>query len=113
MQTSRPCIILGTKSFCLVCTKYRLKQLEKRFILDGVPLGKLANDDTGRTQPSLNIGIPALNDPACKIFLNSKCVQKTTNETKNTLTVFIENSSSHRYLMDRKKIGAGKYTCSG
>lgn len=72
-----------------------------------MPLGKLSNDDIGRNQPSLSIGIPyysALNDPACKNF-NSKW---TANETKNTLAIFFENSSSYKYLIDRKKIGAGK-----
>ena len=35
---------------------YRLKQLERGFVLDGVCLSHLANDETDRTFPSLNIG---------------------------------------------------------
>ena len=34
----------------------RLKELEKGFVLDGVCLNHLANNDTDRTFPSLNIG---------------------------------------------------------
>ena len=36
----------------------RLKELEKRFVLDGVALSHFANDETDRTQPSLDLGIP-------------------------------------------------------
>lgn len=37
-------------------TFFRLKQLERGFVLDGVCLSHHANDDTDRTFPSLNIG---------------------------------------------------------
>ena len=39
----------------------RLKELERGFLLDGVCLSHLANDETDRTFPSQNIGIPQYN----------------------------------------------------
>ena len=57
----------------------RLKQLEKGFILDGTVVSKLYNDETGRTQPSLNFGIPqynALRDKHCANYFRSKQVPK-------------------------------------
>ena len=90
----------------------RLKQLEKGFVLDGVPLSKLANDEIGRTHPSLNIGIPqysALYDPGCKQLFATRNKPKTANEPKehNSSVIFMQNSSSQKYMNDRKKIGAG------
>lgn len=96
----------------------RLKRLEREFFLDGVALSKLANDETGRTQPSLNMGIPqysALGDPGCKHYFNSKSMPKVTKESvakngkkEDSHNQFIQNSEAQKYLDDRKKIGAGK-----
>lgn len=93
----------------------RLKQLEKGFILDGVVLSKLANDETGRSHPSLNMGVPqysALNDPGCKLYFASGL--KTETEApmqkgeKDTHTIFVEKSGAQKYIDNRKTIGAGK-----
>ena len=95
---------------------FRLKQLEKNFILDGVPLSKLANDEVGRTQPSLNIGIPqysAFRDPSCKNYFTSKAVSKVVKKTaikkeeESSLGRFLNSSSAKKYLDNRMKIGAG------
>lgn len=91
-----------------------MKQLEKDFILDGVPLSKIANDEIGRTQPSFNIGIPqysALGDPACKHYFASSGLKvvKAKNGEKREVGVFMR---ARKYLQDRKKIGAGKKLCS-
>lgn len=103
-----------------IMTFIRLKLLEKQFILDGVPLNKLANDEIGRTQPSLNIGIPqysAVNDPACKNYFKSKNVKQpkpskeTVTSEKDSLSrfeKFMRSSTAKKYLDDRQKIGAGK-----
>lgn len=48
-------VISQTKGSLLLI--YRLKELEKDFVLDGVCLSHLANDETDRTFPSLNIGM--------------------------------------------------------
>ena len=42
-------------------SSYVLKQREKGFVLDCVALSRQANEDTGRSQPSPNIGIPQYN----------------------------------------------------
>ena len=52
-----------------------LKQLEVGFILDGVPLSRVTNEEIGRTNPSINIGIPqynALTDKHCKNYFKTK-----------------------------------------
>ena len=44
------------------------------FVLDGVALGRLANEETDRTHPSLNVGIPqyrARQDKHCKSYFSS------------------------------------------
>ena len=66
----------------------RLKQLEKGFILDGTVVSRLYNDEIGRTQPSLNFGIPqynALRDKHCANYFKTKQVPKL-NEVKRTGT---------------------------
>jgi hypothetical protein len=76
-----------------------------------VALSKHGNDETGRTQPSLNIGIPqysALKDRSCRYYF-----KRTLNLTENTadevdtLASFIQGCAAKKYLVDRKKIGAG------
>ena len=98
----------------------RLKELERNFVLDCIPLSKLANDEVGRTKPSLNIGIPqylATKDPGCKNYFKRKGVGKSGREAHEQLKAhimpessvdkFLRNSSATKYLSDRKKIGAG------
>lgn len=66
----------------------RLKQLEKGFILDGTVVSTLYNNETGRTQPSLNFGIPqynAVNDRYCASYLKSKQVPKLNEVTDKNL----------------------------
>lgn len=100
----------------------RLKDLEKGFILDGVPMSKLANDEVGRTQPSLNLGIPqysSLNDPRCKSYFRSKSLKEVSRKkggkegncspSESVLERFMHNSSAQKYLDDRKRLGAGTY----
>lgn len=95
--------------------------MERQFILDGVPLSKLANDETRRTQPSLNVGIPqysAVNDRNCKSYFNSKGLPNGLNNhpmKDNTDSMmgsvfdkFMDSSVSMEYLRDRRRIGAGK-----
>ena len=107
---------------------FRLKRFERGFVLDGVPLGKLANDETQRTQPSLNFGIPfysPLEDKSCSAYYQSKSLPKGVrcnfqkkekeSETENnhvrksSSDRFILGSSAVQYLDDRKKIGAGMF----
>lgn len=103
-----------------VCVSTRLRKSERGFVLDGVPLSKLANDETGRTQPSLNFGIPPyspLHDKNCKTFFQSKGLPKgikdsfqKESEKGKTASIseqFVLSSSAVKYLDDRKKIGAG------
>lgn len=61
----------------------KLKQLEMGFVLDGVVLSHLANDDIKRSNPSLNVGIPqynALRDPANQSYLRRRGLPKTVKE---------------------------------
>ena len=89
-----------------------------------MPLNKLANDETGRTQPSLNIGIPqysAVNDPACKNYFRSKSARQlkppketiaSEKEISDSLSRFeklVRNSNAKKYLDDRQKMGAGNW----
>ena len=65
----------------LVC---RLKQLEKGFVLDGVPMSHLVNDEMGRTNPSINMGIPqynALDDKSCAGYFQRKGLPKVIKKT--------------------------------
>ncbi len=94
-----------------------MKNLENNFILDGVPLSKLSNDEIGRTQPSLNIGIPqydAVSDPHGASYFKSinkslpKVIScKNNNTGESSADKFIQNSAAIYYLRERKKIGAG------
>lgn len=67
----------------------KLKEKEKGFVLDGVVLSRLTNEETSRTHPSINIGIPqyrATNDKHCKdYFEKSKTLPK--NIVRNELSV--------------------------
>ena len=106
----------------------RLKELEKGFVLDAVSLSKHANDETGRTHPSLNLGIPqynALKDSHCKTYFKMKGLPKCVNQGKEKTSQgdvdsdvtssmmgpvfdqFLRNSSAKQYLKERESIGAG------
>lgn len=111
----------------------RLKQLERGFVLDGVTLSRHANDEIGRTNPSLNFAIPQYNasdDPHCKSYFKMKGLPKTAkvaankakkddkraegDTTEHTSTMmgavfdkFVRNSSAKQYISDRASIGAG------
>lgn len=55
------------------------REKEKGFVLDGTVVSRLANDETDRSAPSLDFGIPqynALTDPHCKGYFKSKAVPK-------------------------------------
>lgn len=55
----------------------RIKQLEKGFVLDGVVLSRMTNEEIKRTNPSINIGIPqykALEDRHCSSYFRMKTV---------------------------------------
>ena len=71
----------------------RLKQLERGFILDGTVVSRLYNDEIGRTQPSLNFGIPqynALHDKHCANYFRSRQVPKLNEVTiKNLEYLFL------------------------
>lgn len=61
----------------------KLKEREKGFVLDGVVLSRLGNEDTKRSNPSLNIGIPqynALRDPANQTYLRRRGLPKAVKE---------------------------------
>ena len=115
---------------CCKCSIFfsicRLKELERGFVIDSVALSKHANDETGRTHPSLNLGIPqynALKDPHCKAYFRMKGLPKYTNQEKlpqgdvdggSTSSMmgavfdqFLRNSSAKEYLKERESIGAG------
>lgn len=56
-------------------TPEKLKQLEYGFILDGVALNRQTNEETDRSNPSVNIGIPQYNplkDKHCKSYFKQK-----------------------------------------
>ena len=60
-------------------TPERLKELECNFVLDGAVLSRLTNDETGRTNPSLNFGIPQYRvkeDKHCKSYFTHKGLPK-------------------------------------
>lgn len=88
--------------------------------MDGIPLSKLANDETGRTQPSLNMGIPqysAINDSSCKGYFSSKGLPKAVAKksgkkdldilAESAFEKFLHSSAAQKYLQDRGKTGAG------
>ena len=88
----------------------RLKKLEKGFILDGVPLSKLANDEVGRTNPTLNLGIPqymSTNDPHCQ--LDCTCGSSLANDSMmgSVNDKFLSSSAAKVYIENRKNVGAG------
>ena len=106
----------------------RLKELEKGFVLDAVALSKHANDEIGRTQPSLNMGIPqynALKDPNCKTYFKMKGLPKLAkqgqqevsqgeDDTEITSSMmgavfdhFVQSSSAKYYLKERESMGSG------
>ena len=67
----------------------KLKERELGFVLDGVVLSRLANEDTKRSNPSLNIGIPqynALRDPANQSYLRRRGLPKTVKEIAEVST---------------------------
>ena len=107
----------------------RLKELEKGFVLDGTVVSRLANDETGRSHPSLNMGIPqynALQDKHCKSYFKAKGLPKSVQTTKSLTSAipedsedsssmmgrvfdkFVRNSSAKQYLQERGSIGAGE-----
>lgn len=108
----------------LVCFIFRLKELEKGFVLDGVTLSKQANDETDRSQPSLNMGVPQyspLHDPHCKNYYKSKGLPKLVEKPDVDSDVhssmmghvfdrFVRNSSAKQYLKEREELGAGIYS---
>lgn len=66
-------------------TPERLKELEKRFVLDGVVLSHVSNDEIDRTHPSLDLGIPqynAMRDVHAKGYFARKGLPKIVKETK-------------------------------
>ena len=99
--------------------------------MDAVALSKHANDEIGRTQPSLNFGIPqynALKDTHCKTYFQMKGLPKyaeqaqlegkesATADTDSELTSsmmgpvfdkFLRNSSAKKYIEERESIGSG------
>ena len=106
--------------------------MEKGFVLDAVALGKHANDEIGRTQPSLNMGIPqynALKDPNCKTYFSMKGLPKHTQQAQKELSQgkgdesievsssmmgpvfdrFVRSSSAKHYLRERESIGSGMH----
>ena len=59
--------------------KEKLKELERGFILDGVALSRMTNEETGRTNPSINIGVPqykAKEDHYCTSYFKMKALPK-------------------------------------
>jgi len=90
-----------------------LKELEKGFILDGVPLSKVANDETDRTNPTLNLGIPQYNgkkDTHCRLHYSKKSSDYS--GTDSMMGHVYDNlcfaSSSRNYIDNRKEFGAGR-----
>ena len=114
--------------FIILC---RLKELEKGFVLDAVALSKHANDEIGRTQPSLNMGIPqynALKDTSCKTYFKMKGLPKYAEEAHRKMSEgkvsehassmmgpvfdqFLRNSSAKKYLEERESLGSGMILC--
>lgn len=98
---------------------YRLKNLEKGFILDGIPLSKVANDETGRTNPTLNLGIPQYygrKDTHCHLYYSQKKLdihEENGSALEDSSMMgfvydkFTRGSAANQYIEDRKKLGAG------
>ena len=66
-------------------TPERLNELERSFVLDGVALSHLANDEIDRTHPSLDLGIPqynAMRDGHVKSYFARKGLPKIVKEAK-------------------------------
>ena len=102
----------------------KLKEREKGFVLDGVVLSRLGNEDTKRSNPSLNIGIPqynALRDPANQTYLRRRGLPKAVKEIAEdpqkaeesesmmgkVYDHFVRSSEAITYLKDVSKKGAG------
>ena len=121
-------VVEGLRTFIYLLS-YRLKELERGFVLDGTVVSRLANDETGRSHPSLNMGIPqynALHDKHCKSYFKSKGPPKSVRATKSLTSAipedsednssmmgqvfdkFVRNSSAKQYLQEREGIGAGE-----
>ncbi len=90
--------------------------MEEGFILDGIPLSKVANDETDRTNPTLNLGIPQYygkKDPHCCLYYSRKkgqeksIVENNSSMMGNVYDKYINTSSSNSYIEDRRKLGAG------
>lgn len=74
-------------------------------MLDGVTLSHLTNDETDRTHPSINMGIPqynALEDKACASYFQRKGLPKS---VKNVKEVSREKGRERRNGRD----GGGKF----
>lgn len=90
----------------------KLKELEKGFILDGVVLSRLTNEETARTHPSINIGIPqyrATEDKHCSgYFSNAKALPKNITPEPMIGKVedkFFKSTEASYYLKDRLEKG--------
>lgn len=96
-----------------------MEEQEKSFVLDGITLSKQANDETDRTHPSLNMGIPqynALQDKHCKNYFRLKARHKSIKDDASVqadsmmgevFDKFLRNSTAKHYLLDRKRLGTG------
>jgi hypothetical protein len=84
-----------------------LKQMEKGFVLDGVVLSRLSNDDAKRTNPSINIGIPqyiAQKDVHSNAYFTSKALPKripSDSMMGSTKDKFFKSTEATKYLEDR------------
>jgi hypothetical protein len=99
-------------------TYQRQKQLEQGFVLDGVCVSHLTNDETERTFPSINIGIPqykAQSDKRVSSYFKRKglppfVTRKQEHETSmqgRVIDKFCASSEATAYLTARQKEGAG------
>ena len=95
--------------------------MEKSFVLDGVPLCHLSNNEVSRSSPQHDISLPSYNpvkDEHCRVYFKFASIPRAVSAriTRNRPLPtqagshkdhFLERCSSAQYLSDRNRNGAG------
>lgn len=85
-------------------TPERLKELEYGFILDGVALSRQTNEETDRSNPSVDIGIPQYNplkDKHAKSYFKQKGLPdsfKKSGSASEEVTIALSFKTYYTYL---------------
>ncbi|KAI6652062.1 hypothetical protein LOD99_4607 [Oopsacas minuta] len=95
--------------------------MEKSFILDGVPLSNLSNNDVFRSSPQHDISLPSYNpvkDKHCRVYFQFASIPRAVSarisrnrplstQAGHHKDVFLERCSSVQYISHRNRNGAG------